>query len=103
MATIISPIKKRTTILVKSPSKIKRPPIISAVPMKFANTSGNGNPNFVKRPTPWLGYTNFKIPSQKKTPPAISRRYNIEDGPKTGGEIKNAINFFMTKDLIQKK
>ena len=52
--------------------------------MKAAVKCGNGIPSFVKRPTPWFTYTNFNIPSQKNTPPAISLKSSVDFGPSVG-------------------
>jgi hypothetical protein len=55
----------------------------------------------VNLPTPWFTYTNFKIPSQKKTPPAISRIIKIADGPATGGLTNQLINFLILFILLK--
>src|SRR5215510_6297240 len=63
--------------------------------MKVAVKCGNGIPSFVKRPTPWFTYTNFKIPSQKNTPPAISLNSSVDLGPSVGGLKSQKKNLLM--------
>src|SRR5690349_4574855 len=76
--------------------------MISAEATKCAVVSGKGKPSFVNLPTPWLGYTNFKIPSKKNTAPAISLIIRIEAFPSTGGFENQLIIFFMTIYFLQK-
>ncbi len=71
--------------LVVKPASNSSPPTISRLPMKVAVKCGNGIPSFVKRPTPWFAYTNFKSPSQKNTPPAMTLRSRVDFGPSVGG------------------
>jgi hypothetical protein len=70
--------------------------MISPVAIQCDVIPGYGNPNFVNLPTPWLVYTNFRIPSQKKTDPAIRRMIKIEDGPATGGLENQLISFLIS-------
>src|SRR5215212_6986259 len=96
IATIISAMKYNATNLVNKPPMISKPPIISAVAIKLAMVSGIGKPSLVNLPAPWLVYTNFKTPSQKKTPPAINLSNRIEEGPSVGDCENHSINFFIS-------
>ena len=77
IATIISMMNGTLMSRVARPLISRRPPPISSTAIAGASTSGIGMPSFVKRPTPWFAYANFSRPSQKKTPPAISRKASV--------------------------
>src|SRR5262249_3386786 len=84
-ATIISATNGMAISRVSMPVSNSRPPTISRYPTKAAVKCGNGIPSLVKRPTPWFAYTNFRRPSHKNTPPAISLKSSMDFGPPVGG------------------
>jgi hypothetical protein len=66
---------------VHQPESMSSPPTISRHATKAAVKRSSGIPSFVKRPIPWFAQTNFRMPSQKKTPPAINRKAIVDFGP----------------------
>ena len=85
IATIISIMKGIATNRVARPSNSSTPPTISRPPTKWAVSTGSGIPNFVNRPTPWLTKTNLRMPSQRKTEPAMIRNSNVALGATFAG------------------
>jgi hypothetical protein len=67
IAMIISITKGIAINRVRKPHTRSRPPTISRIATKWAIGPGAGMPIFVKRPTPWFTYMNFRIPSDRNT------------------------------------
>jgi len=84
IATTISIISGIAISRVARPARSRIPPRISRPATKEAVTAGSGMPSFVKRPTPWLARTNLRMPSQRKTEPAMIRRSSVAPGAVSG-------------------
>ncbi len=82
IATEISMISGTAASRVSKPASTSMPNTISTTPTNGAMISGAGIPIFANRPTPsCVGKRNFWIPSERNTPPTISRTRMVLRGP----------------------
>jgi len=93
IATTISTMKGMLISRVPVPLAKSSPPMISNKAIAGARTPGRGIPSLVNRPTPWFVYANLSKPSEKKTPPAMSRMTTVDRGPEVGDWVKKRMRF----------